>query len=147
MALIAAGTAAYRRRRQGVATNEPLQIEAGAGNEALSPADEIQRKRNSSISQGNRLLPFFVLVFVLSVPLWMIGATDLVALPEDTPLYIPNLLWHISLAILPMIAALILGVFDVAGKYYLPDVGGFVICALMVVLLLLFPAGLYGKRA
>ena len=108
MALIAAGTAAYRRRRQGVATNEPLQIEAGAGNEALSPADEIQRKRNSSISQGNRLLPFFVLVFVLSVPLWMIGATDLVALPEDTPLYIPNLLWHISLAILPMIAALIL---------------------------------------
>jgi branched-chain amino acid transport system permease protein len=47
----------------------------------------------------------------------------------------------------PLIAALILGVFDVAGKYYLPDIGGFVIYALMVVLLLLFPAGLYGKRA
>ena len=47
----------------------------------------------------------------------------------------------------PLIAALILGVFDVAGKYYLPDVGGFVIYALMVVLLLMFPAGLYGKRA
>ena len=47
----------------------------------------------------------------------------------------------------PLIAALILGVFDVAGKYYLPDVGGFVIYALMVVLLILFPAGLYGKRA
>jgi len=46
----------------------------------------------------------------------------------------------------PLIAALILGIFDVAGKYYLPQVGGFVIYALMVVLLILFPAGLYGRR-
>jgi len=47
----------------------------------------------------------------------------------------------------PLYAALLLGVFDVAGKYYVPQVGGFVIYALMVVLLLLFPAGLYGRRA
>ncbi len=47
----------------------------------------------------------------------------------------------------PVYAALLLGVFDVAGKYYVPQVGGFVIYALMVVLLLLFPAGLYGRRA
>ncbi len=46
----------------------------------------------------------------------------------------------------PLIAALILGVFDVAGKYYVPQIGGFVIYALMVVLLLLFPSGLYGRR-
>lgn len=46
----------------------------------------------------------------------------------------------------PLIAALILGVFDVAGKYYVPEVGGFVIYALMVVLLIAFPAGLYGRR-
>ncbi len=46
----------------------------------------------------------------------------------------------------PLIAALILGVFDVAGKYYVPQFGGFVIYALMVVLLILFPAGLYGRR-
>jgi len=46
----------------------------------------------------------------------------------------------------PLIAALILGVFDVAGKYFLPEIGGFVIYALMVVLLILFPAGLYGRR-
>lgn len=44
-------------------------------------------------------------------------------------------------------AALILGVFDVAGKYYVPEVGAFVIYALMVLLLILFPAGLYGRRA
>jgi branched-chain amino acid transport system permease protein len=46
-----------------------------------------------------------------------------------------------------LIAALILGVFDVAGKYYVPEVGAFVIYALMVLLLILFPAGLYGRRA
>src|SRR5512137_1722068 len=45
-----------------------------------------------------------------------------------------------------LVAALILGIFDVAGKYYVPQVGGFVIYALMVVLLIVFPAGLYGKR-
>jgi branched-chain amino acid transport system permease protein len=46
----------------------------------------------------------------------------------------------------PLFAALLLGVFDVAGKYYVPSVGAFVIYALMVVLLLLFPAGLLGRR-
>lgn len=47
----------------------------------------------------------------------------------------------------PLVAAMILGVFDIAGKYYVPEVGAFVIYALMVVLLILFPAGLYGRRA
>jgi branched-chain amino acid transport system permease protein len=47
----------------------------------------------------------------------------------------------------PLVAALVLGVFDVAGKYYVPEIGAFVIYALMVVLLLLFPAGLLGRRA
>ncbi len=47
----------------------------------------------------------------------------------------------------PLAAALILGVFDVAGKYYVPQVGSFVIYAVMVVMLLLFPAGLAGRRA
>jgi branched-chain amino acid transport system permease protein len=45
------------------------------------------------------------------------------------------------------IAALILGVFDVAGKYYVPQAGAFIIYALMIVLLTLFPRGLYGRRA
>jgi branched-chain amino acid transport system permease protein len=46
----------------------------------------------------------------------------------------------------PLVAAMILGVFDVAGKYYAPQVGAFVIYALMVVLLIIFPAGLYGRQ-
>src|SRR5205814_8604938 len=47
----------------------------------------------------------------------------------------------------PLIAALILGVFDVAGKYYVPQIGSFVIYAVMVIMLLFFPAGLVGRRA
>ena len=45
-----------------------------------------------------------------------------------------------------LVAAIVLGVFDVAGKYYVPQIGAFVIYFLMVVLLLLFPAGLFGRR-
>jgi len=45
-----------------------------------------------------------------------------------------------------LVAAVILGIFDVAGKYFVPEVGAFVIYVLMVVLLILFPAGLYGRR-
>lgn len=45
------------------------------------------------------------------------------------------------------VASLLLGVCDVAGKYYVPEVGAFIIYGLMIVLLLVFPAGLYGRRA
>lgn len=44
------------------------------------------------------------------------------------------------------VAAVALGVFDVVGKYYLPGAGAFLIYALMVVLLLVFPHGLVRRR-
>jgi branched-chain amino acid transport system permease protein len=47
----------------------------------------------------------------------------------------------------PLFAALILGVFDVAGKYYVPQLGSFVIYVVMVAMLLVFPRGLVGRRA
>jgi branched-chain amino acid transport system permease protein len=46
----------------------------------------------------------------------------------------------------PLFAAVILGICDVAGKYFVPEIGAFVIYALMVVLLLLFPSGLLGRK-
>jgi len=45
-----------------------------------------------------------------------------------------------------LVAAMILGVCDVAGKYYVPQIGSFIIYFLMVALMILFPAGLYGRR-
>jgi len=44
------------------------------------------------------------------------------------------------------VAAVALGVFDVVGKYYIPQLGGFLIYGLMVVLLLVFPGGLIRRR-
>jgi branched-chain amino acid transport system permease protein len=47
----------------------------------------------------------------------------------------------------PLVAALVLGIADVAGKYYVPQAGAFIIYTMMVVLLIAFPAGLMGRRA
>lgn len=46
-----------------------------------------------------------------------------------------------------LVAAMILGISDVAGKYYVPQVGSFIIYFLMVVLMIAFPAGLFGRSA
>jgi branched-chain amino acid transport system permease protein len=46
-----------------------------------------------------------------------------------------------------LVASLILGVADVAGKYYLPQAGAFVIYAVMVAMLIFRPQGLFGQRA
>jgi branched-chain amino acid transport system permease protein len=46
-----------------------------------------------------------------------------------------------------LVAAMILGICDVAGKYYVPQIGSFIIYFLMVALMIAFPAGLYGRPA
>lgn len=46
-----------------------------------------------------------------------------------------------------LVASLILGVCDVAGKYYIPQVGAFVIYAVMVAMLIFRPQGLFGRTA
>ncbi len=45
-----------------------------------------------------------------------------------------------------LIASLVLGVADVAGKYYVPEVGAFVIYTLMVAMLIVRPQGLFGQK-
>jgi branched-chain amino acid transport system permease protein len=45
----------------------------------------------------------------------------------------------------PFLAAVLLGVADVAGKYYVPEVGNFVIYTLMIVALVARPRGLFAR--
>jgi branched-chain amino acid transport system permease protein len=45
----------------------------------------------------------------------------------------------------PFLASLLLGIADVAGKYYVPSVGAFVIYTLMIVVLVLRPQGLFAR--
>jgi branched-chain amino acid transport system permease protein len=46
----------------------------------------------------------------------------------------------------PLYAALLLGVIDVAGKYYVPQIGAFIIYAMMIVLLVIRPHGLVSRQ-
>ena len=43
-------------------------------------------------------------------------------------------------------AAILIGICDIAGKYYFPELGAFLIYLVMVVVLMWRPAGLFGKR-
>ena len=43
----------------------------------------------------------------------------------------------------PLLASLLLGVADVTGKYYVPQLGAFIIYSLMIVILMLRPQGLF----
>lgn len=45
-----------------------------------------------------------------------------------------------------LVASILLGVFDVGGKYLTPEAGGFFIYALALAILLVKPAGLYGRE-
>jgi branched-chain amino acid transport system permease protein len=47
----------------------------------------------------------------------------------------------------PFLAALMLGIADVAGKYYVPELGAFIIDAFMLAVLMFRPHGLFGAGA
>ncbi|HSV80929.1 MAG TPA: branched-chain amino acid ABC transporter permease [Ramlibacter sp.] len=46
----------------------------------------------------------------------------------------------------PLLAALLLGIADVAGKYYIPKMGAFIVYSLMIVILLWKPHGLFVRQ-
>jgi branched-chain amino acid transport system permease protein len=46
----------------------------------------------------------------------------------------------------PLVAALMLGIADVAGKYYIPKLGAFIVYTLMIVILLWRPQGLFSRQ-
>jgi branched-chain amino acid transport system permease protein len=46
----------------------------------------------------------------------------------------------------PLLAALLLGIADVAGKYYIPKLGGFIVYGLMILILIWRPQGLFVRK-
>lgn len=46
----------------------------------------------------------------------------------------------------PLLAALLLGIADVAGKYYIPKTGGFIVYSLMIAILIWRPQGLFVRK-
>jgi branched-chain amino acid transport system permease protein len=47
----------------------------------------------------------------------------------------------------PFVASLLIGIADVAGKYYVPKFGAFVIYTIMIIMLILRPQGLFARAA
>jgi branched-chain amino acid transport system permease protein len=47
----------------------------------------------------------------------------------------------------PFFASILLGIGDVAGKYYVPKLGAFVIYAIMIIVLIWRPQGLFARGA
>jgi branched-chain amino acid transport system permease protein len=98
----------------------------------------------------------FTLTFALGSGLAGVGGAlgvDMLGLDPSFPLkYLVYFLIVVAVGgsntiIGPLAAALILGVADVAGKYYAPQVGAFAIYAVMILLLVVRPYGLFGRRA
>ena len=46
----------------------------------------------------------------------------------------------------PLLAALLLGIADVAGKYYIPKLGAFIVYSLMIAILIWKPQGLFVRQ-
>ena len=97
----------------------------------------------------------FVLTFALGTGLAGLGGAlgiDMLGLDPGFPLkYIVYFLIVVAVGGSgnikgSLIASLILGICDVAGKYYVPQMGAFVIYTVMVVMLIFRPQGLFGRK-
>jgi branched-chain amino acid transport system permease protein len=96
----------------------------------------------------------FTLAFALGTALGGLGGAlgvETLGLDNDFPLkYVVYFLIVVAVGGTGSIrgslyASLIIGVADVLGKYYLPQVGAFVIYAVMVITLIARPQGLFGR--
>jgi branched-chain amino acid transport system permease protein len=97
----------------------------------------------------------FALTFALGSGLAGLGgalAIEIVGLdPSFALIYLVYVLIVVSVGGLGSIAgsfaaATLIGISDVAGKYYVPELGAFLIYLVMLALLMWRPAGLFGKR-
>jgi branched-chain amino acid transport system permease protein len=97
----------------------------------------------------------FAITFALGSGLAGLGgalAIEIVGLdPNFSFIYLVYVLIVVSVGGLGSIAgsfaaAILIGVSDIAGKYYLPELGAFLIYLVMVVVLMWKPAGLFGRR-
>ncbi len=97
----------------------------------------------------------FALAFALGSGLAGLGgalAIEIVGLdPSFALIYLVYVLIVVSVGGLgsiwgSFVAAILIGVSDIAGKYYVPRIGAFLIYLVMILLLMWRPQGLFGKR-
>jgi branched-chain amino acid transport system permease protein len=111
--------------------------------------------RRMAQSVGINVDRLFTLTFAIGSGLAALGgglSIQLVGLtPSFTVIYLVFFLLVVAVGGLgsfkgTLLAALVLGIFDTAGKYLYADAGGFFIYAVAILVLLVKPAGLYGRE-
>ncbi|MDP3841225.1 MAG: branched-chain amino acid ABC transporter permease [Oxalobacteraceae bacterium] len=111
--------------------------------------------QRTAASMGIRVERVFQLTFALGSGLAGLGgALGVNVLGLDPNFALKYLVYFLLVVVVggpgsvigTLLAALLLGVADIAGKYYVPQFGAFVIYGAMILLLLLFPHGLLGRR-
>jgi branched-chain amino acid transport system permease protein len=114
----------------------------------------VDNQRTAS-SMGIRVERVFQLTFALGSGLAGLGgALGVNVLGLDPNFALKYLVYFLLVVVVggpgsvvgTLLAALLLGVADIAGKYYVPEIGAFVIYGAMILLLLLFPHGLLGRK-
>lgn len=114
----------------------------------------VDNQRTAS-SMGIRVERVFQLTFALGSGLAGLGgALGVNVLGLDPNFALKYLVYFLLVVVVggpgsvmgTLLAALLLGVVDIAGKYYVPQIGAFVIYGAMILLLLLFPHGLLGRK-
>ncbi|MBO3758614.1 branched-chain amino acid ABC transporter permease [Ciceribacter sp. L1K22] len=110
--------------------------------------------RRTALGLGINVSLVFALTFAFGSGLAGLGGalgTELLGLDPNFPLkfmiyfLIVVAVGGTSTVTGPFLASLMLGIADVAGKYYVPEIGAFVIYALMIVMLVLRPHGLFSR--
>jgi branched-chain amino acid transport system permease protein len=128
-----------------------LMVRTRFGAQVRAAVDDAEAARGLGIDV-NRV---FIITFALGSGLAGLGgALGIEVLGLDSGFPLKFMVYFLLVAVVggagtlkgPLAAALVLGVLDVAGKYYVPQVGAFIIYAAMVVLLIAFPAGIFGRR-
>jgi branched-chain amino acid transport system permease protein len=111
--------------------------------------------QRTAASMGIRVERVFQLTFALGSGLAGLGgALGVNVLGLDPNFALKYLVYFLLVVVVggpgsvvgTLLAALLLGVADIAGKYYVPQIGAFVIYGAMILLLLLFPHGLLGRK-
>ncbi|WFU75450.1 branched-chain amino acid ABC transporter permease [Bradyrhizobium sp. CB2312] len=129
---------------------QAILMKTSFGSRLRAAVDDRRVARGLGISVG----PIFSLTFAIGSGLAGLGGAvgvEIVGLDPNFPLkFMINFLIVVTVGgtsglIGPFLASLLLGMADVAGKYYLPEIGSFAIYTLLILVLLVRPQGLFSK--
>lgn len=121
------------------------------GSQLRAAVDDSRVARGLGINVG----AVFALTFAFGSALAGLGGamgTEILGLDPNFPLkFMIHFLIVVTVGgtssiIGPFLAAMLLGIADVAGKYYAPQIGPFVIYALMILVLIVRPHGLFSRE-